>query len=337
MLSLEEIITELKKNTKFSRKQIYEKIKKKHEELSGLVSLEGAGHLVAREMGVNLVFTRKRELKIKDVVSGMKHINLKARIVRISETREFDRKDGSKGKVCNLILTDDTGEIRLPLWDKQVTMVEEGKIKEDDIVGLKNALAKDNVFSGVELGLPKLARLEKVEDDESIPHETTGMSFKRLSIKDLKEGFYEIKGNVVQIFNVNPLFQTCPKCRTKVEKTGEGYECPEHGKIEPENNMIISGIIDDGTASIRSVFFRDQAQTLTGLDPSVLLSMPKEEAIKLIKENALGNEIIMRGRVQKNKIFDTLEIVVNEVEELDIERESKTLINEIKSLKQVVS
>ncbi len=96
--------------------------------------------------------------------------------------------------------------------------------------------------------------------------------------------------------------------------------------------MIISGIVDDGTASIRSVFFRDQAQTLTGLDPSVLLSMSQEEAIDLIKKNALGNEVIMRGRVQKNKIFDTLEIIVNEVEELDIEGESKRLINELKTL-----
>jgi hypothetical protein len=335
MLSLEEIISELEKNTKFSRKQIYDRIKKKHEELSGLVSLEGAGHLVARDLGVNLVFTGKRELKIKDIVNGMKHINLKARIIQISEIREFDRKDGKKGKVCNLILTDGTGHIRLPLWDKQVTMIEEGKIKEDGIVELKNAFAKENVFGGVELSLPRLARIEKVEDDESIPRETIGKSFKRVSIKDLKEGNYEIKGSIVQIFNVNPVFQTCSECRAKVEKTEDGYECPEHGKVKPENNMIISGISDDGTASIRSVFFRDQARTLTGLDPSVLLSMSQDEAINLIKENALGNEIIIRGRVQKNKIFNTLEIIVNEVEELDIEKESKRLINEIKSIQRV--
>jgi len=333
MLSLEEIIKELKDKTKFSRKQIYERIKKKHEELSGLVSMEGAGHLVARDLGVNLVFTKKRELNIKDIVPGMKHINLKARIVQISETREFERKGGKKGKVCNLILTDGTGQIRLPLWDKQVIMVEEGEVKEDDVVELKNALAKENVFGGVEVGLPRLARLEKVEDDGSIPHETTTVeTFKRLAIKDLKEGFYETKGNVVQIFNVNPLFQTCPECRAKVEEKDGIYECSKHGKVEPENNMIISGIVDDGTASIRSVFFRDQARTLTGLDPSVLLSMSQEEAIDLIKKNALGNEVIMRGRVQKNKIFDTLEIIVNEVEELDIEGESKRLINELKTL-----
>ena len=336
MLTLEEILSEIEKNTKFSRKQIYDRIKKKHEELSGLVSLEGAGHLVARELGVNLLIKQKRNLKIKDVVNGMKNINLKARIIQISDIREFDRKDGNKGRVCNIILTDGTGEIRLPLWDKQVLMVEEGSIKVGDVVELKNALAKENIFDGVELGMPKYARIEKAEEDESIPREATGVSkYKRLPIKDLKEGNYEIRGKIVQIFNVNPLFQTCPECKTKVEIKENGFECPEHGNVEPVNNMIISSIVDDGTGSIRSVFFRDQAKIVTGLEPSVILNMSQEEAINLIKENALGNEIIMRGRVQKNKIFDNLEIIVNEVEELNIEEESKRLIDEIKSLKGV--
>jgi len=333
MLALEEILSELEKNTKFSRKQLYEKVKKKHEELSGLVSVEGAAHLVARDLGVNLLIPEKRVLKIKDVVNGMRNINLKGRIIQVSETREFERKDGNKGKVCNLILTDGSGEIRVPLWDKQVDMIEEGKISTGDVIEVKNAFAKENIFGGVELRVSRLARIEKVEDDMSIPDQVVGLRFKRIQIKDVKEGNFEVKGNVVQVFNVNPVFQTCPECRAKVEKTEKGYKCPEHGDVEPENNMIISGILDDGTASIRSVFFRDQAKLVSKVEPSVLLSMSQEEAISLVRENVLGNEFIVRGRIQKNKVFDALEIIANEVKELDIEEESKRLINEIKSIK----
>lgn len=335
MLALDGIITELEKKTKFSRNQLYRMIKEKHEELSGLVSMEGAAHLVARDLGINLLTTEKRALKIKDVVSGMRHINLKVRINRVSEIREFKRKNGKKGRVCNIFLIDGSGEIRLPLWDKQVGMVEEKKIKVDDLVEIKNAFAKDNVFGGVELGLPRLSRIEKIQDDGTIPHQVISEpGLKRIELKDLKEGNYEIKGNLVQVFNVNPLFQTCPKCKAKVDKTEDGYLCPEHGKVEPVNNMVISGIVDDGTANIRSVFFRDQARTITGLDPSVLLNISQEEAINLIKENALGNEFIMRGRIQRNKIFDAPEIIVNEVENLDIEKESKKLIDDIKAISE---
>jgi ssDNA-binding replication factor A large subunit len=337
MLSLEDILSEMEKNTKFTRKQLYERVKSKHEELSGLVSMEGAAHLVARDLGVSILIPDKRELKIKDLVNGMRNINIKGRIIQILDTREFERKDGKKGRVCNLIITDRTGEVRIPLWDKQVNMLDEGKLNEGNVIQIKNAFARDNVFGGIEIRLSRLSRIEKIEDDESFPRQIVGARFKRIPIKEAKEGNYEMKGNIVQVFNVNPVFQTCPECRAKVEKTKKGYKCPEHGKVKPENNMIISGIMDDGTASIRSVFFRDQAKIITGLEPETLLKISQDEAINLIKENTLGNEIVVRGRIQKNKIFDTLEMIANEVEELDIEKESKRLINEIKSLTQVVS
>jgi ssDNA-binding replication factor A large subunit len=331
MLTLEEILSELEKNTKYSREQLYEKIKSKQGELSGLVSMEGAGHLVARDLGVNLLMPEKRVLKINNIVKGMKNVSIKARVIQISDMREFERKDKNKGKVCNLILTDGTGEIRLTLWDKQAGIIEEGKIKEGDVIEVKNVFSKENIFGGVELGLSRLSRIEKIEDDQSIPNRVVGTRVKRISIKDAKEGDFEIKGSLVQIFNVNPVFQTCPQCRTKVEKTKKGYKCPEHGTVEPENNMIISGIVDDGTDSIRTVFFREQAKAITGLEPSVFSSMSQDEAMNLIRQNALGNEIIMRGRIQKNKIFDTLEMIVNDVKELNIEDETKRLINEIKT------
>jgi len=330
MLTLEEILSELGKNTKYSREQLYEKIKGKQEELSGLVSMEGAGHLVARDLGVNLLIPEKRVLKINNIVKGMKNINIKARVIQISDMREFERKDKTKGKVCNLILTDGTGEIRLALWDKQAGIVEEGKISGGDVIEIKNVFSKENIFGGVELGLSRLSRIAKLEDDTSIPHQIVGVRSKRIPIKDAKEGNFEIKGNIVQIFNVNPVFQTCPQCKTKVEKTKKGYKCSEHGIIEPESNMIISGIVDDGTDSIRTVFFRDQAKALTGLNPSVFLNMSQDESMNLIKQSALGNEIIMWGRIQKNKIFDNLEMIVNDVKELNIEEESKKIINELK-------
>ena len=337
MISLEDILSEMEKNTKFSREQLYEKVKNKHEELSGLISMEGAAHLVARDLGVSILIPDKRELKIKDLVNGMRNISIKGRIIQISDKREFDRKDGSKGRVCNLIITDGTGEVRVPLWDKQVNMLDEGKLNEGNVIHIKNAFARDNVFGGIEIRLSKMSRVEKIEDDESIPRQIVGVRAKRIPIKEAKEGNYEIKGKMVQVFNVNPVFQTCPQCRAKVEKDKKGYKCPEHGTVKPENNMIISGIIDDGTDSIRSVFFREQAKIVTGLEPETLLKISQDEAINLIRENTLGNEIVVRGRIQKNKIFDTLEMIANEVEEINVEKESKRLIDEIKSLTQVVS
>lgn len=332
MLTLEQILSELEEKTNFSRKQLYDKIKKKHEELSGLVSMEGAAHLVARDLDVVILKPEKRKLKIKDMTDGMKNINFKARVIQISDTRTFERKDGSTGKVCNLILTDGTGEVRLPVWDKQVESMQK-ELKEGNVIEVKNADIRETAF-GMEVRLPITSKIKKIEDDKILPTEPVGRIIKRTSIENTKEGSYELRGNVIHLFDTGPFFRLCPECRKTLEKTEKGYKCEQHSIVKPETNMIISGIMDDGTGSMRVVFFRDQAERVSGEKLDLLSQMSQEEAMSLIKNNVLGNEFVFKGRIKKNKIFDTLELVVNDVEELDIEEESKKVINEIKSLNQ---
>jgi replication factor A1 len=333
MLDLEEILDELEKKTEVKREELMKRIEGKQEELSGLVSMEGAAHLVARDLGVDLLKLKERTFKINNITAGMRSINIKARIIDVTPIREFEKKDGTKGKVCNLILSDGTAETRIPLWDKQADMVND-IIKIGDVIEIKNAIARDNVFGGVELILMKSSTIAKVDDDNTIPKsKPEGKIVTRIPIKDMKEGYFEIRGNLIDVFNINPVFQTCPKCKNKVEGNKDSFTCQEHGKVNPESNMIITGIIDDGTGSLRSVFFRDRAKEISDLDPKMLAEMPQEEAINLIKERVLGNEFILQGRIQQNKMFNTPEIIVDKIKELDIEEESKRLIDEIKSLK----
>jgi len=332
MLSLEEIISDLEQKSKKSREELLSKIKKKQEELSGLVSSEGAAHLVARDLGVSIIRESRRELKLKDIKPDMKNIETKVRIIGITETREFKRKDGKQGRVASLIVTDGTGEARIPLWDKQIDLIDEKTVEKNDVIEIKNAYAKENIFGGIELRLQKYSRIEKVKDD-SIPYKTTRPEFERKKLKGLGEGSYEIKGNIVNVFNVNPLFKTCPKCSSKLEQDDKGYKCKEHGYIEPTNNLIISTIIDDGTSTIRAVFFRDAAEKLSNLSPNTLANMKQDESIDLIRENVLGNDVIITGIVRKNKFFDSLEFIVRDIKNFDIEQESKELIDKISSFR----
>ena len=55
MPSVEEILSEIEKHAKLSREELQEKLDKKQKDLSGLVSLEGAAHLVAKELGVTII------------------------------------------------------------------------------------------------------------------------------------------------------------------------------------------------------------------------------------------------------------------------------------------
>jgi len=333
MLELEEILSELEQKSELTRDKLLEKIKNKQKELSGLVSSEGAAHLVARDLGVNIIKKNKRDLKLKDIKPNMKNVTTKARIINVTDTVKFKRKDGKEGRVANLILTDGTATARIPLWDKQIDLVDNKIVSKDDVIQIQGAYAKENIFGGVELRLSKYSNIEKTDDDKSIPTKIVKSDFERKKIKNMDQGNYEITGNIVNIFNINPLFKTCPKCNTKLEKDKKRYKCEEHGYVEPKNNLIISSILDDGSSSIRTVFFRESAEKLSNLHPDTLANMKQEESIDLIKENVLGADVLLTGVVRKNKIFDSLEFIVRDVKDFDIQEESKRLIDKISSLR----
>jgi replication factor A1 len=328
MISYEEILDEILEKADISKEELEEKIKDKYRELSGLVSMQGAAHLVARDFGINILL-KKRKLKVEDLKDGMKNIDVKGRITFISDPREFDRKDGSKGKVCNIFITDGSGSIRIPLWDKQVDSFMKN-FEKGDVVDIKNGTVKLNNLGNLELRLSNFSRIEKTEDDSSIPTapDAPRTISKRVEIENIGEGLHSVRGNIVHLFKINFTYKMCPECRSKLE---DGI-CKEHGKVKPETNMIISAIVDDGTGSLRVVFFKEQASKISGLEPKTLVDLGQDDAYEMLKKSVLGKEVILSGRVQRNKLFENLEMIVNDVQETNPVQEGKGLIDEIKSL-----
>jgi signal recognition particle subunit SEC65 len=72
--------------------------------------------------------------RIEDLKSGMKQIDLEARILEIPRPRNVITRFGTFAKVANVRVTDETGIIQLPLWNKQIDTVSVG-----DIVQVENA------------------------------------------------------------------------------------------------------------------------------------------------------------------------------------------------------
>lgn len=341
MYSLKDIIREIVNVSKLSEEDVKRKIEEKQTELSGLVSPEGAAYIVGKELGVNLLKeTKKKVLKIKNIVSGMRSVDVAGRVLSISEKRDFE-KEGRSGSVVNIVLGDETGTIRLSLWDKEIDVIEKLGIKENDILTVSNGYVKTDSRGNNELRLGKFGRLEKIENEDlGLPKsENIQRNFEvvKRDIGDLKEGEYaEIRASLVQLFRRNPFFEVCPKCESRVEKSGDVWVCREHGNIEPKYHMVISGVVDDGSGNIRVVFFRDLAEKILGKNVEELREMASKETDPLsIYENfnVLGKEFIIRGRVKKNQLTERMEFVANEVENVDFVREGKNIIEKIEAIK----
>jgi ssDNA-binding replication factor A large subunit len=317
------------------KEEIEKLIKEKEQELSGLVSEEGAAYIVGRELGVSLLKEGKRQLKIKNLVSGLRSVDTVGRVARLFEPRTFE-KDGKKGRVMNLLLGDETGVVRLSLWNEEIDSIE-GGIKEDDVLKVSGGFVKMDNRGNPELRVGK-GKMERSKEKVKVPEKEELKQFtvvKRMDIGVLKEGdFAEVRGCMVQLFQRNPFYEVCPECSSRPVKTEEKWECKEHGTITPEFQMVVSGVIDDGTGNIRVVFFRELAERVFGESTKGLRQIAEKETdfTKIFDYfKHMGKEFLVRGRVRLNQFTENLELVVNEIGDVDAKEESEKLLSSLQN------
>jgi replication factor A1 len=326
MYSLEEIVNKIKEATGMKEEEIINKIKEKRKELSNLISEEGAAYILAKDLGINLIEKRRHIVKIGNIVPGMRNIDVVGRITDIKEIKTFEtEREGEKviGKLLSFHIGDETGKIRVVLWNNEIEKFKGFSV--DDVVLISNANVKDN-FGQLEIRIPNgTIELVKSEIAEKIPKKEDikeqKREYKPITISELKEGENaRIRGAIVQIFDSNPFFYTCPECGAKVK-----IKCDVHNKGEA--NLVISGIVDDGTGNIRIVLFRENAEKFLGISAKEAI----EKNIDVIKKanEMLGIDFIFKGYAKRNKLFDRMEFIVNEIEEVDLEREIEELQKEL--------
>jgi ssDNA-binding replication factor A large subunit len=335
MFSLDEIIEKICEHSNMSQKKVVQLIEEKEDELSGLVSKEGAAYIVAREFGISLLRESKKQLKVNSLTEGLTSVDLVARVIRISETREFQKED-RKGSVANLILGDETGMVRLSLWNEEIEHIAELGLKEGDVVKLTRGYVKMDNRGNLDLRLGK-GKIEKVEEEVKMP-ELTGLRsdfgvVKRKHLSEAKEGeTLETRACLVQVFRKNPFFEVCPTCGLRMKNKAGKWACDQHGELKPDYNVVISGVLDDGYGNLRIVFFREMAEKLFGKTAQELRAYAQERVDPMAVFDGfelLGKDYVIRGRVRKNDLTENLEMIANGIEEPDVRKEFELLLKEV--------
>ena len=73
---LPEIKGKIVQSGKMSLSDLDIKIKEKINDLSGLISEEGAAHIIANELGIELLTMGKEKIKIKEAYPGMRNVSV---------------------------------------------------------------------------------------------------------------------------------------------------------------------------------------------------------------------------------------------------------------------
>lgn len=98
--------------------------------------------------------------KISELQPRQQNVEVLGDIVSKEEPREFE-KFGKVGRVCNAKIKDDSGEVKLSLWNEQVDMVKVG-----DKVKISNGWVSE--WQGeLQLSTGKFGQLNVLESSES--------------------------------------------------------------------------------------------------------------------------------------------------------------------------
>ncbi len=310
-IPFEDIVAKIKEKSSLSEQEILKMVEAKVEKLSGLVSREGAAHIVANELGVK-VFEQAPEgskLKIKNIMPGIRDVSLTGVAIQVYETKEFS-VGARQGKVASFLMGDETGRTRIVAWNSMADALR--GLKQGDTVKIKGGYVKERD------GRTEIHLNERSEAEINPVGEKVEYGIKRRKISEITEqdSIVELTGTIVQVQDPR-FFEVCPQCgrRARAERPEEGFKCELHGPIEPRYSYLINIFLDDGTESIRVVCFKNQVQRLLGkADSEVLEFKPMPELFEQTRNELLATVLKVNGNVRKNALFDTTEVIAQTVE-----------------------
>jgi hypothetical protein len=216
-------------------------------------------------------------------------------------------------------------------WNNRVDEWE--KLKEEEILLIRDATVRENNQGNKELHLSDRSQLAVNPEGLAISsvRQSASTSYARTSIAALQDGQEgaELMGTVVQIFDPR-FFYSCSNCGKRLNEVEGAYHCAEHGAVQPKLSYVLNLILDDGTNTIRSVFWKNQTNHLLGKTEEELAQYRENlAAFEDIKTELLGEQLKVMGKTRKNELFDRLEFNVQFVERAKPEEELARMEKEL--------
>lgn len=217
-----------------SSQEIREMVEKRKEATHGLLSDYGAIYAVAKELGIDIDIEKIMITKLSDIKS-QKAFNVVGRIKTILPPKEFQRKDGSTGKLASIIFLDNSSESRLVLWDSNVEIA--NRAKRGDIILVRNGYGKEGLDGKIEI---HAGSLSNVLINPKL----------KIDLPEIKEELFKIDKLQKDMNSVDLI------CRVSAY-----YPATEFKRSDGSDGIRASFIAEDETGSIRVVLWGDAAKT----------------------------------------------------------------------------
>jgi ssDNA-binding replication factor A large subunit len=129
-MTIEEMVKELAEKSGKSYEDVDKIAQNEFKKYNGLLDENATFEMIKKKIGLK---ENSEHIKITDAKDGQRGIDVKAKVISVYPPKEFE-KNGKKGKLQSIILGDDSGEIRLTLWNDQTDKYEFNAGDEIEIV-----------------------------------------------------------------------------------------------------------------------------------------------------------------------------------------------------------
>jgi len=307
----EKIIELILEKTDLNDTTINEKIQRKMKELSGLISEEGAAHIIANELGVTVFEARKEgPLPLDEIYPGMRNVSANVKVITIYPMRTFTR-NGTEGKVQTLLIADEKARLRCSLWHEATDLVAD--VQEGDIITINNASARENQ-GRTELSCNEYTTIERNPSG--------------VSISNIAE-FKPQEGTPIYIKDIDRSSRNVTLLGTLVQMYPPAFFVPRDQREEnvtytlaQKNGCVANTIIDDGTGTMRTAIFTEQLVAFTGKSVDELKDQDMWNACK---DTLMGQLLKVDGNVQYNEQFQRNEMIARSIKKINAEEADKLL------------
>ncbi len=251
MENRESMMEELLLDKGWTPAKLETEIRSAQEKFAGLLTREGAMELVCRGNHLNVPRREKKydylslaetarlpEGATASFVARVKHVYAPKSFVTKNERGE------RRGRVCNLTVSDASGEGVLVLWNKDVDLVQYGDLERNDLVRIGNALVKKSgEYTSALTTRITPAKQGSDDDDAGIPLNPVRLA-KLAEIKPGEEGF---------------------DCYCRVLSVSQLREFSRQKNGIETQGFVCDALVSDGSTSCRLVGWDDNAKTIAHL------------------------------------------------------------------------
>ena len=225
----------------------------------------------------------------------MKRASVVGKITRIFPVREYN-KNGRSGKVASFMMGDETSNVRVTLWDvNHISLIEKNTIKEGDVIEIRGASVKKG-----ELSLGAFSDIKISSEKMDSVRERAPLAFGQF--RDAAENAQmQARAFIVQTFE--PRFF-------------------ESKKNPGEKGVLLNVVLDDGTATMRSVMFGENIKKLLNVSQEELFSL---DVLNSKRAEIIGEEKLFTGLFRTNSFSQSLEFSVQGIEDFAMDKLIKEL------------